>query len=272
MPQRFENTITNLDDIPKIECQHIPLNCLLTIASHDTSLTVIITCLKWTFNYDFCVRVTAYPLGLTNVTKQIDLDDHHPLHRYLTDALNLYEAFPEPHLNSHQLEVLEELIGDLHFKFSKIRCHKNLRTVRQIGMILKRNVPCPWTITSEDETLAVIITCLKWTFNYDFWIRVTAHPEKNPIISKQIDIDRHHPLLESLSEALNDYVDFPKPHLNSHQIHISWKSFRNLFLRRYNPQNGQCSSSLSRLGTGQIFWHKPIPGCRSIHPLNRVQN
>ena len=30
--------------------------------------------------------------------------------RSLSDALNLYEAFPEPHLNSHQLELLEELI------------------------------------------------------------------------------------------------------------------------------------------------------------------
>ena len=24
---------------------------------------------------------------------------------------------------------------------------------------------CPWTITSEDETLAVVIWFLKWTFN-----------------------------------------------------------------------------------------------------------
>ena len=60
---------------------------------------------------------------------------------------------------------------------------------------------CPWTITFEDETLAVIIKCIKWTFNYDFWIRVTAHPEENPNISKRIDIYKQHPLLEPLSEA-----------------------------------------------------------------------
>ena len=56
-----------------------------------------------------------------------------------------------------------------------------------------------WTITCEKETIAFIITSLERTFNYDFWIRVTAHPEENPNISKQIDINKQHPLLESLS-------------------------------------------------------------------------
>ena len=79
---------------------------------------------------------------------------------------------------------------------------------------------CLWTISCEDGTLAFIITSLEWIFNYDFWIRVTAHLKENPKSSKQIDINKHHPLLESLSEALNDYVKFPKPHLNSHQRHI----------------------------------------------------
>ena len=79
---------------------------------------------------------------------------------------------------------------------------------------------CPWTITSGNETLTVVITCLKWTFNYDFWIRVTAHPEGNPNISKHIDFNKDNPLLESLSEALDEYEDFPEPHLNSYQLHI----------------------------------------------------
>ena len=57
---------------------------------------------------------------------------------------------------------------------------------------------CPWAITFENETLNVVITCLKWTFNYDFWIRVTAHPEGKSNISKQIDINKHHPLVASL--------------------------------------------------------------------------
>ena len=117
MPLKYGNSITNLDEITEAECKHVPLNCLWSTTSQDTSLRVIITCLKWTFNYDFCVRVTAYPLGASNVTKQIDLDDRHPLHRSLTDALNLYEAFPEHNLNSHQLAILEELLEYLHFKF-----------------------------------------------------------------------------------------------------------------------------------------------------------
>ena len=79
---------------------------------------------------------------------------------------------------------------------------------------------CKWTIISENETLTVVITCLKWTFNYDFWIRVTAHPEGNPNISKQIDNNRHNPLLESLSEPLEGYENFLKPHLNSSYLHI----------------------------------------------------
>ena len=67
---------------------------------------------------------------------------------------------------------------------------------------------CPRTILSEDETLTVVITRLKWTFNYDFWMRVTANPEGNPNIPKQIDINQHKPLIGSLSEALNDQEDF----------------------------------------------------------------
>ena len=82
------------------------------------------------------------------------------------------------------------------------------------------SLTCPWTIVCKDGTLEFIITSLEWTFNYDFWIRVTAHSEGNPNISKQIDIDKHHPLFESLSEALNDYVKLPEPHLNSLQLHI----------------------------------------------------
>ena len=140
MPKTLEGSITHLDELPEEDCKHIPLNYFWPINSQDTSLTVSINCLKWTSNYEFCVRVTAYPLGTPNISKQIDLDDHHPLLRSLTDALNLYEAFPEPHLNSHQFENLQELMEYLHFKFQKkINCHKTLTSFHQIGMILKKN-------------------------------------------------------------------------------------------------------------------------------------
>ena len=78
-------------------------------------------------------------------------------------------------------------------------------------------------------TLTVVITCLKWTFNYDFWIRVTAHPEGNPNISKQLDINKHNPLLVFLSEALDVYENFSEPHLNSYQLHILGELLDSLF-------------------------------------------
>ena len=96
---------------------------------------------------------------------------------------------------------------------------------------------CRWTITSENETLTVVITCLTWTFNNFFWTRVTAHPEGNPSSSKQIDINKHSPLLISLSEALDDHEDFPEPHLSSYQLHILGELQDSLF-RRYNHYNG----------------------------------
>ena len=88
---------------------------------------------------------------------------------------------------------------------------------------------CPWTITSGDETLTVVISCLKWTFTYEFWIRVTAHPEGNPNFSKQIDIIKHNPLLVSLSEALDDYEDFLELHINSYQLHVLGELLDSLF-------------------------------------------
>ena len=35
MPQKFESTILDLDEIPEGECKHLPLNCLWTITSKD---------------------------------------------------------------------------------------------------------------------------------------------------------------------------------------------------------------------------------------------
>ena len=52
---------------------------------------------------------------------------------------------------------------------------------------------------------------------------VTAHPKGNASNSKQLDIIKHNSLLVSLSEALDDYEDFPEPHLNSYQIYIFGK-------------------------------------------------
>ena len=115
MPQKLDNS--PLDKIPENECKHVPLNCPWIIKSKDETLTVIITCLKWTFNYDFWIRVTVHPEGNSGISTQIDLDDHHPLLKSLSGALNLYEDFPELHLNPFQLEILDELIVYLDLKF-----------------------------------------------------------------------------------------------------------------------------------------------------------
>ena len=78
---------------------------------------MIITCLKWTFNYDLWIRVTVHQDGNSDISKQIDLNDYHPLLESLSEALTLYETFPEPHLNPFQLGILGELIEYLYLKF-----------------------------------------------------------------------------------------------------------------------------------------------------------
>ena len=70
---------------------------------------------------------------------------------------------------------------------------------------------CPWTITTSNEIIAVNITCLKWTFNYDFWIRVEIHPQGNPTASQLLDIDEFHPLFKSLATELLIYYELPEP-------------------------------------------------------------
>ena len=58
---------------------------------------------------------------------------------------------------------------------------------------------------------------------------MTAHPEGNHNISKHKDINKDNPLLEFLSEALDEYEDFPEPHLNSYQLHILGELVDSLF-------------------------------------------
>ena len=116
---------------------------------------------------------------------------------------------------------------------------------------------CPWTITCEDGTLAFIITSLEWTFNYDFWIRVTAHPEENPNFSKQININKHHPLLKSLSEALNDYVKFPETHLNFLQLHIIGELLDFLFWEDKTPEMGNTHLDYPEMALDKITGTDP---------------
>ena len=113
MPQKSENLPPNWDEIND-ECRHNPLNCPRTITPGNETPRVVVTCLKWTFNYDFWIRVTAHPEGNPKILKQIDINKRNPLPESLSDALDEYEDFPEPHLNFFQLHVFGELLDSLH--------------------------------------------------------------------------------------------------------------------------------------------------------------
>ena len=79
---------------------------------------------------------------------------------------------------------------------------------------------CPWTITTNNESITVNIIYLKWTFKYDLWIRVETHPQENPKGSQLLDIDELHPLFKSLATALLNYYEFPEPHSTEFQLHV----------------------------------------------------
>ena len=79
---------------------------------------------------------------------------------------------------------------------------------------------CPWTITTSNESITVNIIYLKWTFNYDFWIRVEIHPQGNPKAFQLLDVDELHPLFKSLATALLNYYEFPEPHFKDFQLHV----------------------------------------------------
>ena len=79
---------------------------------------------------------------------------------------------------------------------------------------------CPWTITTSNEGITVNIINLKWTFNYDFCIRVEIHTQGHPKAFQLLDIDELHPLFKSLATALLNNYEFPEPHLTDFQLHV----------------------------------------------------
>ena len=91
-----------------------------------------------------------------------------------------------------------------------------------------QHLNCPWTITSNNESITVKITYLKWTFIYDFWNRVEIHPQGNPKGSQILNIDEHHPLLKCLATAVLIYYKFPEPHLNDFQLHVYGESLEKM--------------------------------------------
>ena len=79
---------------------------------------------------------------------------------------------------------------------------------------------CPWTITTNNESITVNILYLKWTFNYDFGIRVEIQPPGTPKASQLLNIEDLHPLFKPLATALLNYYKFQEPHLNEFQLHV----------------------------------------------------
>ena len=67
-------------------------------------------------------------------------------------------------------------------------------TLGDDGFDEKQHFNCPWTITTNHESITVNITYLKWIFSYDFWILVKIHPQGNPNALQLLDIDELHPL------------------------------------------------------------------------------
>ena len=66
-------------------------------------------------------------------------------------------------------------------------------TLGDDGLDRIQHFNCLWTITTNNESITVNIMYLKWTFNYDFWIRVEIRPQRNRKASQLLDIDELHP-------------------------------------------------------------------------------
>ena len=112
-------------------------------------------------------------------------------------------------------------------------------TVGDDGFDEIQHFNCPWTITSNTESITVNIIYLKWTFNYDFWIGVQIHPLENTKASQLLDIDKLHPLFKSLATALLNYYEFREPHLNEFQRHIYGE------LRDHLSYKNDCTTKLA---------------------------
>ena len=97
MPQKLNKSRLDSDKLPKDKSKHLPLYCFRIIKTKDENLTVITACLMWNFDSDCWLRVTVNTRKISEISKQLDLDDHHLLLRCLFDALKLCKVFLEPH-------------------------------------------------------------------------------------------------------------------------------------------------------------------------------
>ena len=79
---------------------------------------------------------------------------------------------------------------------------------------------CPWTITvPSGASHDFMITKLRWSFEYPFWLTTSIYPIENhakPII---LDNKRETLAFAKLFITLTLYKKYPEPHLTQHDIH-----------------------------------------------------
>ena len=83
-----------------------------------------------------------------------------------------------------------------------------------------QHINFPWIITTNNENVTVNIIYLKWTFNYDFRMRLEFHTLGNPKAFQLLDIHEFHPIFKSLATALLNYYKFAESHLYEFQTYV----------------------------------------------------
>ena len=78
----------------------------------------------------------------------------------------------------------------------------------------------PWTITVPSGASHVfMITKLRWSFEYPFWLTASIYPIENPTKPIILDIKRETLAFAKLFITLTLYKRYPEPHLTQHDIH-----------------------------------------------------
>ena len=64
-----------------------------------------------------------------------------------------------------------------------------------------------------------MITKLRWSFEYPFWLTVSIYPIENPAKAIMLDKKRETLAFAKLFITLTLYKRYPEPHLTQHDIH-----------------------------------------------------
>ena len=79
---------------------------------------------------------------------------------------------------------------------------------------------CPWTITvPSGVSHGLVLTKLRWSFQYPFWLTTNIYPIDNPAKPIILDIKRETLAFAKPFITLTLYKKYPEPHLTQHDIH-----------------------------------------------------